>query len=316
MTMNYNNINNAHDQFFRNAMSNKKVAREFLKTWLPADLCKLVDFNHLEIQPRSYINDLRQESEVDVLFKTIIDGKEAYLYLLLEHQSTPDPLMPFRLLKYTCNIIDQHLKKYGKDKIPLIYPIVVYHGKRKYPFSTNIADLVDAPKELVEQYFLKPFQLIDLGQIDDEKLKQHAWSGVMEFVLKHIFARDILPYLNDIAQNLHYLNEIGGREYIEIVLQYLLERGELSDEKSFFELVDTKISHEVGEKIMSLAERLREKGRLEGKLEGKLEGRLEGKLEEKLEIANSMLDAGSDPFFVAKVTGLSLDKIKALKNRS
>nr|MBN5937264.1 Rpn family recombination-promoting nuclease/putative transposase [Legionella anisa] len=52
------------------------------------------------MQPRSYINEVRQESEVDVLFKTTIDNKKAYLYFLLEHQSKPDPLMPFRLLKY------------------------------------------------------------------------------------------------------------------------------------------------------------------------------------------------------------------------
>ncbi|HHF0526761.1 TPA: Rpn family recombination-promoting nuclease/putative transposase [Legionella anisa] len=59
-----------------------------------------MDFSKLEMQPRSYINEVRQESEVDVLFKTTIDNKKAYLYFLLEHQSKPDPLMPFRLLKY------------------------------------------------------------------------------------------------------------------------------------------------------------------------------------------------------------------------
>lgn len=306
---NKNIIGNAHDQFFRTAMSNKQVAREFLQTWLPSELSQLIDFEQLEIQPRSHINELRQESEVDVLFKTTIEGREAYLYLLLEHQSTPDPLMAFRLLKYLCNIIDHHLKEHGKDKIPLIYPTVIYHGKRKYPFSTNLADLVDAPKELVDRYFLKPFQLIDLGQIDDETLKQHAWSGVMEFVLKHIFARDILPHLKDIAQILHHLDETGGRDFIEIVLQYLLERGELSDKEAFFELIDTKISHEVGDKIMSLAEQLKEEGRLEGKLEGKLEGELKS----KLDIAKRMLEEGSDPIFIEKVSGLSRDQIKALK---
>lgn len=292
-----NNISNAHDQFFRTAMANKQVAREFLKTWLPGELCQLIDFEQLEIQPRSHINEMRQESEVDVLFKTTIDGHEAYLYLLLEHQSTPDALMPFRLLKYLCNIIDQHLKTHGKNKIPLIYPTVIYHGKRKYPFSTNLADLVDAPKELVERYFLKPFQLIDLGQIDDETLKQHAWSGVMEFCLKHIFARDILPFLKDIADTLHQLDNAGGRDFIAIVLQYLLERGELSDKEAFFKLIDTQISHEVGEKIMSLAEQLKE----------------EGRTEKEREIAKRMLDEGAEPTFVAKVTGLSLDKIKMLK---
>ena len=299
-----NNINNAHDQFFQTAMANKQVAREFLKTWLPSELCQLIDFEQLEIQPRSQINDIRQESEVDVLFKTTVDGREAYLYLLLEHQSTPDAIMPFRMLKYLCNIIDKHLKTHGKDKIPLIYPTVIYHGKRKYPYSTNLADLVDAPKELVDRYFLKPFQLIDLGQIDDEIIKKHAWSGVMEFALKHIFARDILPWLKEITVTLQDIDKAGGRDYIAIVLQYLLERGELSDREAFFNLIDTQISHEVGEKIMSLAEQLKE------------EGRNEGELLKSLEIAKRMLEAGSDTVFIEKVTGLSLAQIQALQKKN
>ncbi|HGC5940565.1 TPA: Rpn family recombination-promoting nuclease/putative transposase [Legionella pneumophila] len=149
----------------------------------------------------------------------------------------------------------------------------------------------------MDRYFLKPFQLIDLGQIDDETLKQHAWSGVMEFALKHIFARDILPFLKDIADTLHQLDNAGGRDFIAIVLQYLLERGELSDKEAFFKLIDTQISHEVGEKIMSLAEQLKE----------------EGRIEKEREIAKRMLDEGAEPAFVAKVTGLSLDKIKMMQ---
>ena len=78
--------------------------------------------------------------------------------------------------------------------------MVVYHAETAYPYSTDIKDIVDAPRILIDRYFLKPFQLIDLARIEDEELKTHAWSGVMEFVMKHIFARDILPYLQDIMQ--------------------------------------------------------------------------------------------------------------------
>lgn len=85
------------------------------------------------------------------------------------------------------------------------------------------------------------------------------------------------------------------------MLQYLLERGELSDKDAFFKLIDTQISHEVGEKIMSLAEQLKQ------------EGRIEGELNKEREIAKRLLEEGADPVFVAKVTGLSLDKIKILQ---
>ena len=52
---------------------------------------------------------------------------------------------------------------------------------------------------------------------------------------------------------------------------------------------------------MSLAEQLKE------------EGREKGRIEKEREIAKRMLDEGADPTFVAKVTGLSLDKIKVLQ---
>lgn len=305
---NKNKVWYPHDQFFRTAMSDKRVAKEFLKAHLPKALSKAVDFDALVLEPRHYVSEVRQAAVVDVLFKTKLDGHESYVFLLLEHQSTPDKLMPFRMLKYMCNIIDEHLRKHKTAKIPLIYPLVVYHGRRPYPFSTAIYDLVDAPKALVDAYFLKPFQLIDLGQIEDDVLRQKAWSGVMAFVLKHIFSRDLLPHLKVLMPLLHQLVGENGREHVEIVLQYVLEQGDIGDKEAFFQLVDERVSHEVGEKIMSLGKVLREEGKLEGLQEGKLEGLQEG----KWQVARKMLIEGVEPVFIAKVTGLSLKVIQRI----
>lgn len=103
---------------------------------------------------------------------------------------------------------------------------------------------------------------------------------------------------NDSQLSLHQLENAGRRDFIVIVLQYLLVRGELSDKEAFFKLIDTQISHEAGETIMSLAEQLKE----------------EGRIEKEREIAKRMLDEGAERAFVAKVTGLSLNKIKMLQN--
>lgn len=293
-------IINPHDQFFRTSLANKQVAQEFLQTWLPKILAKNVNFDILEPQNRSFVDDIRKESMVDVLFKTKIKERDAYLYLLLEHQSTPDPLMPFRVLKYLCNVMDRHLKIHKTNKLPLVYPMVVYHGKQEYNYSNNIDDLVDAPKELVQEYFLKPFQLVDLRKIDDLSLQQQTWSGVMAFALKHIFARNILPHLEDMIELLQKVVLKGGQDYIEIVLEYLLSGGESSDLIDLFKLIDAEQSPEIGDKIMTIAELLRQEGRQEG----------------KQEVAARMIAIGADPKFIVAVTGLSLDKIRALKKKS
>ncbi|MCC2666263.1 MAG: hypothetical protein K0S63_179 [Gammaproteobacteria bacterium] len=318
MTVPKIHIKKAHDHFFRMAMSDQRVAREFFEAHLPAEIRSVADLNCLELQSGSYIDDMRQESIADMLFKTIIKEQEALLYLIVDHQSRPDKLMPFRILKYSCNIIDQHLKDTTNKSIPLIIPLVVYHGKKPWVFSTNINDLVDAPKELVEVYFLKPFKLIDLHRIEDAVIKKNTWAGVVELTLKHIFAKDILPYLYDIVGLLQVIKQCNAKNFIETVFTYIIDRGKISDNKVFFELVRETFSNETGEDIMTMtiAESLRAEGRAEGKAEGKVEGKAEGKAEgreqEAIRVALDMLEEGFDKEIIARLTKLTKEKIDSL----
>jgi predicted transposase/invertase (TIGR01784 family) len=296
-------IAKAHDHFFRMAMSDTRVSREFFEAHLPNDLWNIVDLACLELQSGTYIDDMRQESIADMLFKTMMDGHEAYLYLVVDHQSRPDEMMPFRILKYICNIIAQHLKDTDSKRIPLIMPLVVYHGTSVWNYSTNINDLVDAPNNLVETYFLKPFTLIDLNRIDDAVLKEKTWLGVMELTLKHIFAKDMLPYVHDIIELLKRVENADGKNLAEIVLTYILDRSEMSSRDTFIDMVKTGLSPEVGDKIMTLREQFKAEGKIEGKVEG------------IHLVAANLLKQGSDVAFVAKVTNLSLDEVRHLKDQ-
>ena len=302
-------IAKAHDHFFRMAMADKRVAREFFEVHLPEDLLNIVELDHLELQSGTYIDDMRKESIADTLFKTVINGHDAFLYLVVDHQSQPDELMPFRVLKYVCNIIDQHTKDKKSNRIPLILPLVVYHGTRPWTYSTNINALVDAPKELVEAYFLKPFILIDLNLIEDAVLKQRAWVGVMELTLKHIVARNMLPFIPDIIGLLKHIEQSNGKEFAEIVLIYILDRGELGNKKAFVDMVKSELAPEVGGKMTTIAEQFRDEGRQEGIQQGRQEGF------RKAAMALIMLTKGASVAAVAKQTELTIDEIKALEKQ-
>lgn len=152
-------------------------------------------------------------------------------------------------------------------------------------------------------FVLKPFQLVDLNQIEDDELKRKMWSGVMEFALKHIFERDMLPFLHDIAPTLKKLVHQGGDDFIGIVLQYIVESAEISDNQALIEFINTNISYEIGEKIMTAVEKWKQ------------EGELEGEFKKSLQIAKAMLDAGSDPVFIVKVTELSISEVQALRDK-
>jgi len=312
-------MHHAHDKFFRTAMQDKRVVRGLLTAHLPADILTAIDLNHLDLQPRSYINDVRKETAVDMLFKTTIHEKEVLLYLLVEHQSQPDKLMPFRLLKYLINIMDDYLNKNKTETLPLVYPMVIYHGTQPWSYSTDIRDLIDAPRELIDRYFLQPFHLVDLGKIDDEEIKNHAWAGIMEFALKHIFKRDVLPYIKNIAPEMRRIVQEDGEQYVELVLEYAMDSGELSSEDAFVQLVNQEISRPIGEKIMTFEELAINKGMQKGMQKGMEQGMEQGmqagmqKGVHQAALALSMLIRGEDEQIVSQATGLLLADIELLQ---
>ncbi|RAW76081.1 transposase [Photorhabdus sp. S15-56] len=62
--------------------------------------------------------------------------------------------------------------------------------------------------------------------------------------------------------------------------------------------------------LMTIAEQLEQKGREQGRVEGRVEGREEG----KLETACALLRHGVSLDIIVTSTGLSRDKIEALKH--
>ena len=54
------------------------------------------------------------------------DGAAAWLYVLLEHQSTPDPWLRLRLLKYSIRIWERDRQRHPKEgRLRPIVPLVL-----------------------------------------------------------------------------------------------------------------------------------------------------------------------------------------------
>src|SRR4051812_5073466 len=105
-------IKNPHDRFFRQSLSDLQIARDFFANHLPKDLLPRIDLNTLEICKESYIDEELKESIDDLVYKLKVDdGQQGYIYLALEHQSTPKYFMAYRFIKYQLAIIGNHLKQ-------------------------------------------------------------------------------------------------------------------------------------------------------------------------------------------------------------
>ena len=108
-----------HDRFFRAAMANKRVAREFFDNHLPDAFKIHADLDTLKLEPGSFVDEELQMQITDVLYSLTWKGKTAFLYTLVEHLREADPLMAFRNIKYRIGIMDDHLKKTGE--LPIVY---------------------------------------------------------------------------------------------------------------------------------------------------------------------------------------------------
>lgn len=78
---------------------------------------------------RAVISAELQPRYGDLLFRTRVDNRAAYLFLMVEHQSRSDPLMAFRILEYMVSVWNHHIRHNPKTRtLPAIIPLVVYQS--------------------------------------------------------------------------------------------------------------------------------------------------------------------------------------------
>ncbi|ENR5391499.1 Rpn family recombination-promoting nuclease/putative transposase [Providencia rettgeri] len=295
-----------HDAAFKGFMTNIENARDFFEIHLPEHIKSLCDFNTLSLTNSSFIDKQLRSRLSDVLYSVQTSQGEGYIYLLVEHQSTPDKLMAWRLMHYAFLAMNQHMQQ-GNTTLPIVVPILFYHGGRSpYPYTQLWTACFPLP-EIAHELYTQPFPLVDITVIDDNELVNHRKIAVMELAMKHKYLRDefqqVLPLLakalnkhynsdNDIITILNYLFIALDSHNFEQVIQVLGEQTEKHKET-----------------IMNIAQRLQDKGRQEGLQEGFKKG----KEEANIATARNLLEQGISIEIIMKSTGLSREKLISLQ---
>ena len=144
-------MQNPHDRLFRSIFSKPEHVAPELRIVLPERISSSIDWSALQLVPGSFVDEALSELRSDVLFSTTLSNREALLYCLLEHQSTPDPMMPHRLLRYMMRIWDQYLQTtLDARSLPAILPVVVYHGRTRWNAPTRFTELVALDEPLLD----------------------------------------------------------------------------------------------------------------------------------------------------------------------
>jgi predicted transposase/invertase (TIGR01784 family) len=120
-----------HDRFCRGMLSNLTIAKAFFEAFLPEPVKQRLDLSNLRQEKDSFIDDYLRQKTPDLLYTAPYKHTEGFLYLLLEHASTPEERLPFRMLSYCMTVVQSHLKQ--SKKSPLVYPSIFYTGKKFTP---------------------------------------------------------------------------------------------------------------------------------------------------------------------------------------
>jgi predicted transposase/invertase (TIGR01784 family) len=208
-------------------------------------------------------------------------------------------------------IMEHHVKKTNSDKLPVVYPVIFYTGNKSYNYSTDLFDLFGDKKELAKDILWKPYRLVDLSKIPDEKLKEFLRYGVIARTMKHIYEKDFLPALKDLINDLRDIETQGEMNYIYTILSYIVEAGEL-DKQEFIQTVKTGLTQEVN--IMTLAEQFKQEGRQEGYQKGI--ALVEQKKREVLKaVAIKLFNQGQTAKQISIITGLTSQEVDSIKKK-
>jgi predicted transposase/invertase (TIGR01784 family) len=296
-----------NDGFFKAIFSQPEHATAFFKSHLPEAITVRIDWNSLTVLPGSFVKSSLQQVHSDLLFSVRIGEVEARLYLLFEHQSSPDPTMPLRLLGYMTEIFTQHHKTYGFP-LPPVLPIVFHQGPETWHISTSFEDLFELPEEIAADLlpYLPKFHhaLLDLTRFDPATGENDTRMQVVLQLMKLARQKELLRFFQ-------WLAGISSRDLhdnlLGLMLIYALHSDSDLDAQGIYHTLSS--NPELEKKIMSVAEKLKAEGRVEGRVEGQEKGLWIG----KIQLLEEFLDLPVSPGESLGV--LNLDELKAMQER-
>ena len=264
-----------HDAMFRGVLGKPEHARGVLCSLVPPVLAEALDWQTLALCPGSFVDEALQAQHTDLLYSvTWRDGGEMLVYFLFEHQSAPpkDGLMAFRLLRYQVRIWDDwHAKNPNAKALPMIIPLVMYHGATPWAAPRWFGDLLAVPASVrpaVEPYLVQfAYLLDDLSLISDDELRDGAMMTALAKLVALCFkhARTRADFLQILTRWMDVVREVAhapnGLAALAQVLCYILDVSEHVDEDSLKTLLAREIGPETKDAIVTVGQQIREEAR-------------------------------------------------------
>ena len=304
---------NIHDSGYKKLFSNQTIFRQLLTTFVKEEWVADLDFQNCQTIDKSFISEHYKETESDLLYKVGLRGREIYIYILIEFQSTVDDFMALRVLNYITNFyMDYIAGDRGVKKLPAVFPIVLYNGERRWTAPVNLKNLIEENPSLSQFSLDFQYFLIAENQYSKEALLTIRNIVSTLFLAESHYDVDLLE-----SELINLFEAEADKQAVSLLLNWFKQlatygRIDSSDYQSLEQVYRTQ--EEVRTVLVTALEKERKDIFEKGKIEGKTEGKMEGKMEGKVEVAKGMLSKGLEVSLISEITALSEAQIEQLKS--
>ncbi|MCL2055561.1 MAG: Rpn family recombination-promoting nuclease/putative transposase [Oscillospiraceae bacterium] len=329
-----------HDEGYKGIFANKANFLHFLQKYIAEPWAAQIDPNQMERIDKSFITQEYRKKDSDLIYKLKINGEDVYFYVLMELQSEVDFTMPFRLLRYMVELLNDIFKNTEEKnrerkgfKLPAVVPIILYNGMRSWTAVRSYKEYTANHDIFGNNIINFSYLLFDLNRTDDETIAS------TKKVLDIIFALNkINPNEDKIEETIKILTnfalQLKGDEAVELTnwTEYVHFKGDAPDDfKEKFKQAIAKgdvdsMTHSIeimrdrrdrkwlNEGIQRGRQEGIQTGIQRGRQEGRQEGIQRGKLEAAIENAVRMIKKGFAFDVVKEVTGLPDEELMQLYN--
>jgi predicted transposase YdaD len=314
-----------HDALFRAVFGQLEHARGELRAIVPAALAEALDWSTLTLRPDSLVDSALSRQYTDLQYSVQWrDGDEVLVCFLFEHQSTPptEGLMGLRLLGYQVRIWERwRLDHPHAKKLPMIIPIVMYHGEKPWPEPRAFDALLDVPdgvRPAVEPYLVRfAYLLHDLSRVSDDELREGARRTALAKLVSMCFkyARTSADFIKILSRWMDVARDVArapnGLAALAQVVRYILEVNEHVELVALQALLEREIGPEAKDTIVTAAQRYIEQG-IE---QGIQRGRQQGLQEMLLRLLRQRFGDAVDTHVEQRIAMASADQIETWSDR-
>ncbi len=301
--------NSEHDKLFKKILENREQTAEFLDMVLGSG--KDITAKNLELYNKEFITDKFEKNETDIVYKVT----NLNVYIIIEHQSTADRAMPYRVRKYKTalmeSVINKKEIKKANYKLPRIIAIVLYTGKQKWQ-NKRLEDMQEPLEWYKEDY--DEFILVDVNNLKKEEILEGNLIITKVMLLeREENLKNVIKDIEIIMDKEKIKQDIQYKELLKVFIEYTFINEKYKVIRKYIEELINKIFDGEGDdETMSHVTQLFDEAFDKAEKRGKIIGEKRGKKKGKQEVAKAMKADKVSYEIISKFTGLKLEEIEAL----